>query len=98
MSIFTKYLVCYDIDSDRTRSRFFDALKDLGLVPLQKSVFYGELNPAELRELWKMSRKMLDEDTDKCFWIPCSIKTEAMRQFIGYKNFRYIASDGFLTV
>ena len=44
MSLYVKYLVCYDISNTRTRSKFFDFLKDLGLTPIQKSVFFGDLN------------------------------------------------------
>lgn len=43
MSLYVKYLVCYDISNTRTRSKFFDFLKDLGLTPIQKSVFFGDL-------------------------------------------------------
>jgi len=39
MSIYVKYLVCYDITDGRIRKKFSDSLKDLGLVPLQESVF-----------------------------------------------------------
>lgn len=35
MSLYVKYLVCYDISNTRTRSKFFDFLKDLGLTPIQ---------------------------------------------------------------
>lgn len=39
MSQYTRYLVCYDIEDSKVRRRFFSFLKDLGLVPLQESVF-----------------------------------------------------------
>ena len=39
MSLYVKYLVCYDISNTRTRSKFFDFLKDLGLTPIQKIRF-----------------------------------------------------------
>ena len=40
MSIYVKYLVCYDISDTKIRKKFSDCLKDLGLVSLQESVFY----------------------------------------------------------
>lgn len=43
MSIYVKYLVCYDISDTKIRKKFSDCLKDLGLVSLQESVFYGDL-------------------------------------------------------
>lgn len=51
MSLYVKYLVCYDISNTRTRSKFFDFLKDLGLTPIQKSVFFGDLKTPEVRSL-----------------------------------------------
>lgn len=45
MSIYAKYLVCYDVSSNSRRKKFSDALKDLGLVSMQGSVFYGDLKP-----------------------------------------------------
>ena len=37
MGMYAKYLVCYDIVDNKRRKRFSDALKDLGMVPMQKS-------------------------------------------------------------
>ena len=37
---YVRYLVCYDIVDNKKRKKFADFLKDLGLIPLQKSVFY----------------------------------------------------------
>ena len=48
MGMYAKYLVCYDIVDNKRRKRFSDALKDLGMVPMQKSVFYGDLKGAEV--------------------------------------------------
>lgn len=48
MSIYVKYLVCYDISDTKIRKKFSDCLKDLGLVSLQESVFYGDLKKTEV--------------------------------------------------
>ena len=94
MSQYVKYLVCYDIPDNRTRARFASKLKDLGLIPLQKSVFYGDLKPAESKALSKIAKDMLDDDEDYCFWFPCHLNFTDMRSCIGYKNFKYDEPDG----
>lgn len=98
MGIYSKYLVCYDIENNRTRTKFFNFLKDLGLQPLQKSVFYGELNAAELRSLAATARESLEPTTDSCLWIICPLKPMEFDQFVGYKNFPYIEADGHETL
>ena len=107
MSQYTRYLVCYDIQDSKVRRRFFSFLKDLGLVPLQESVFYGDLKPAEARSLGIRAAEMLDSSTslalscfsksstDKCFWFPCSLDVDRMRTCVGYKHFVYEDPDGY---
>ena len=95
MSQYTRYLVCYDIQDSKVRRRFFSFLKDLGLVPLQESVFYGDLKPAEARSLGIRAAEMLDSSTDKCFWFPCSLDVDRMRTCVGYKLFVYEDPDGY---
>ena len=48
MKIYNKYLICYDIEDDKIRRKFFEKMKDFGLVSIQKSVFYGDLTVPEL--------------------------------------------------
>jgi CRISPR-associated protein Cas2 len=40
-------LVSYDIENNKIRSKLFDKLKDFGLRPLQKSVFWGRIRKPE---------------------------------------------------
>jgi CRISPR-associated protein Cas2 len=94
MSAYVHYLVCYDIPADKTRKKFFEALKDLGLVPLQKSVFYGCLLPQEVKSLEQTSKKMLSSETDKCFWFACHLDIEGIKKCVGYKNLTFVEPDG----
>lgn len=93
MSLYAKYLVCYDISSDKRRKKLSDFLKDLGLVPMQKSVFYGDLKSAESKALARMVREIL-QDEDKCFWFPCRLSAEDVRQCPGYEEWNYDEPDG----
>lgn len=94
MSAFVHYLVCYDIPQDKIRKKFFEMLKDLGLVPLQKSVFYGSLLPLEVKTLEENCRKMLCSETDRCFWFACRLNFEEIQKCVGYKGFTFIEADG----
>lgn len=98
MGMYAKYIVCYDVENNKRRSKFFDFLKDLGLQPIQKSVFYGELSTAELRSLATTAQKLLKPETDSCLWVLCPLKPTEFRQFIGYKSFSYIKADGHETL
>lgn len=91
---YVRYLVCYDIVDNKKRKKFADFLKDLGLIPLQKSVFYGDLKPPEARLLAATADDMLDETEDSCLWFPCHLTIERIRSCTGLKNFEYDLPDG----
>lgn len=69
-------------------------MKDLGLVHIQKSVFYGDLKPAEGKSLARTARQLLDSKQDKCFWFPCHLSEALMRECVGYKDFSDTKPDG----
>lgn len=77
MNIYQKYLVCYDIENDKTRKKFFDKMKDLGLISIQKSVFYGDLNQAEFSAMKKVVQKCLILNLTSAFGpnVHCLIKS-----------------------
>lgn len=93
MALYSRYLVCYDIADNKSRTRFTNFLKDLGLFPAQKSVFIGELNQAEINSLNRYAHENLDSATDKVFWIPSDIDIERLKKGIGYDNFQLIRAD-----
>lgn len=98
MSKYRKYLVCYDIADNKVRTRMFEFLKDLGLVPLQKSAFWGELNYAELKSLKREAFKRLDAETDRMFWIVTQLNPASLKDAIGYENMVYIDAEGNVTI
>lgn len=92
--MYTHFLICYDIPNTPKRTKFAEMLKDLGLVALQKSVFYGALTATEKHALDFSSRKLLGAE-DKCLCIPCVLKPEEFRKSIGYDNFEYSEPDSY---
>lgn len=95
MDQYVRYLICYDIQDNKLRTMFSDSLKDIGLYPLQKSVFYGDLKPAEAKTLDRLAHKLLDPKTDKCLWFPCHLDENHIRSCVGYENFVFEETDGF---
>lgn len=98
MAFYTSYLVCYDVEDNRVRRKLAEFLKDLGLQPLQKSVFWGALNAPEVRSLERYVHKHLDPDTDRCFWIHTRLDEQQLKQGVGYQAFKSIPPDGFVIV
>jgi len=92
-SIFTPVLVCYDVADQRTRSKLFETLKDFGLVSVQKSVFWGHLNRAEIKSLERELRNRLDRNADRAFWVRADISSN-LKQGIGYEYFQQPEPDG----
>lgn len=93
MSPYSKYLICYDVADNKTRKKLFDGLKDLGLKDIQRSVFYGDMKPAEFRAMKQMVSSLLDKDSDRCLWVQCTLSEEAVRQCFGYGQFKWVEPD-----
>lgn len=67
-------LVCYDVSDNRSRRRLHDALKSLGLIPVQESVFWGFVRKAEQRQMERELQNLLDKATDRAFILPASMR------------------------
>ncbi|MGN0916521.1 MAG: CRISPR-associated endonuclease Cas2 [Succinivibrio sp.] len=98
MSIYTKYLVCYDIENDKTRKKVHTFLKDIGLIPLQYSVFYGALNRAEVTAMRLKLKELIKIKSDKCLWVQCTLEDQKISDCIGYLDFSFTEPDGYETI
>ncbi len=64
--LYNEVLVSYDITDTKQRTRLFNQLKDISLIAIQKSVFWGYLNKAEENSVKRLLREHC-EKTDKAF-------------------------------
>ena len=62
MKLRQEYLVSYDIENTKTRTKVFNELRSTGLKPVQKSVFWGYLTNAELRSLHRYIKEAISVD------------------------------------
>ncbi|MBC7076751.1 MAG: CRISPR-associated endonuclease Cas2 [Synergistales bacterium] len=73
-----KTLVVYDIPDDSTRTKVFETCKDYGLVHIQYSAFFGELNRNRRQELHQRLRRLLGDREGKILICPVCDKDLAL--------------------
>lgn len=77
-------LVCYDVEGDKRRAKLFDALKDLGLIPLQKSVFWGDVTIAEFKAIQREFQRLLDAKMDRAIIVNVHLRDSSARNSFGH--------------
>ncbi len=65
------YYAVYDISDDKTRSRVVQALKDIGFVRIQKSVFCGSLSSQQKKDLAERLKRIAGEDESIYLILAC---------------------------
>ncbi|OOE60287.1 CRISPR-associated endonuclease Cas2 [Salinivibrio sp. ML323] len=73
----TEVLVAYDIENNKTRTRLYNQLKDVGMIPVQKSVMWGRLLPADIKLAKRILASEIDQDTDKAFVLVSKLSENA---------------------
>lgn len=64
--MYSQVIVSYDIENNKKRKKLYDELKDIGLIPIQKSVFWGYVLVSEKRVIKELF-KIYCENNDKAF-------------------------------
>jgi len=82
--VYTQIIVSYDIENNKNRKKLFEELKDIGLVPIQKSVFWGYVLGSEKRVIKKLFQKYCEEK-DKAFMLNAVLDKNLDNSF-GYKK------------
>ncbi|PHR86634.1 MAG: CRISPR-associated endonuclease Cas2 [Moritella sp.] len=76
-------LVAYDVENNKQRKKLFDQLKDIGLMPIQRSVFWGHLNKAEERAVYRLFHQLAGEE-DKAFLVRAKLGDIIGQYGLGY--------------
>ncbi len=85
MKLYYEVLVSYDIEDNKNRKKLFEALKDLGLVSIQKSVFWGHVKIAEEKTLPRLFKKYCAKN-DKAFSMRVKFSSVVDSQSFGYEK------------
>ena len=78
-----EYLISYDIEDNRLRTRIFKELGKYGLKAVQKSVFWGYLTQAEVEAIKRCLKAVLKK-TDKVFITHTNFNGRGQSFFIGH--------------
>lgn len=80
-----EYLIGYDVEDNRIRTRIFNELGKHGLKSVQQSVFWGYLNLAEVEAIKRYLHANL-EQTDKVFITHTNFNGRGQSYVIGHQE------------
>ncbi len=90
IKLFREVLVCFDVSETKRRNELIKKLKDIGLVRIQESVFWGYANQGEQNFITRYFSEILDKSTgDKAFIIPVDLSIDAKKNTFGYENMNW---------
>ena len=78
-----EYLISYDVEDNKIRTKTFKELLKYGLNPVQKSVFWGYLTVAELQAIKRHLHGYLGK-VDKAFITHTNFNGRGQSYFIGH--------------
>ncbi len=85
--------VIYDIVKNRSRGKISKACEKAGIYRVQKSVFLGDLNKAQIKELTVIITDLIDLDKDSVYIFPMSRDEFAESLLLGQAFDRNLVSD-----
>lgn len=80
-----EYLVSYDIEDTKNRTKIFKELERNGMKPVQKSVFWGYLSNAELTGIRRFISHHADKD-DKALITHTNFNGRGASYLIGHRK------------
>lgn len=86
MGIRNEYILAYDIEDTQVRTTIHKQLLAYGLRAVQKSVFWGYINLAELNAIKTMFEELLTKGADKVFITRVRMQPEKLDYSFGYDN------------
>ena len=80
-----EYLISYDVEDNKIRTKVFKELQKYGLCHVQKSVFWGYLTLAELESTKRFLSNEL-KYTDKAFITHTNFNGRGQSFFVGHRK------------
>jgi CRISPR-associated protein Cas2 len=90
-----KYIICYDVSNYKKRVKLAKLLLKYG-IRTQKSFFEGYIEENLIENIAKESIAIIDENTDKVYFIPVDNKNEKKIMRYGKLADYYAAPDIFI--
>ena len=95
MEIYQEFIAAYDISENRRRKKLYDTLLDMGLVPIQKSVFWGRTTNAERKAIHRLFHQIMQKETDRAFIVKARLAENLKNDSFGYENNECFSKDRF---
>ena len=83
--MYTQIIVSYDISDTKNRTKFFEELKNIGLISIQKSVMWGYVLVSEKRIIKQLFKKYCKLGIDKAFIVNVTLDKDLNDSF-GYSK------------
>ena len=64
-----KVIIAYDIIENGVRNRIIEVLLEEGMMRIQKSVFFGEINEKKIKKLVKRVEGIIDKEIDSLYFL-----------------------------
>jgi len=96
-SMYVQVIVSYDIADTKARHKLFNELKDLGLKPIQKSVFWGYLLPSEKGIIPILFDKYCQIETDRAFMVN-AVLDQCLEYAFGYDEEDFKHPESFVVL
>jgi CRISPR-associated endonuclease Cas2 len=80
-----EYLICYDIENTKSRTKVFKELEKSGMRSVQKSVFWGYLTKAELSSICRFIDGITGKE-DRTLITRTNISGHGFSHLVGYSK------------
>ena len=80
---YTQVIIAYDIADNKKRIKFYETLKDFGLLPIQKSVFWGYILPSERKSIISIYKEFCDIKSDNVIMVNAALE-QNIQDCFGY--------------
>ena len=84
---YTQVIIAYDIADNKKRIKFYETLKDFGLLPIQKSVFWGYILPSERKSIISIYKEFCDIKSDNVIMVNAALEQNIQDCFGYIKEF-----------
>lgn len=82
---YTQVIIAYDIADNKKRIKFYETLKDFGLLPIQKSVFWGYILPSERKSIISIYKEFCDIKSDNVIMVNAALE-QNIQDCFGYSK------------
>ena len=80
-----EYLISYDIEDTKIRTSLYKELLKLGMLSVQKSVFWGYITQADFNSICHFFKQKL-KNTDKAFLTKSNLNGRGQSFFVGHQE------------